>query len=285
MKKGVALLITIGFLTVLTALIGYMFSISKKTFDEVNRVEIRNQSSIIFSDVKVLLDSYAKDVKDSEDLSNFLLGTPLFYDKKSGLFLQVKMNYLSNKVNINSILIKNKTDNNIVLFLQNICETYNILDSSFFIALLLDTIDEDEVSRQALSEISRENIKFSNLRLIDMSHFETLLDYYTEITKDDNIKKVPWGKLIYFGDTQKNIVDCDKMSKELINAFRLSVEDFSGCADLEDEENKKIAIKYNLKEFNKKDSYFIDVNIFYTINEIQDETSFIYDIKTNYSTN
>ena len=85
MKKGIALLITIGFLTILTALIGYMFSISQKSFDVVDKVEAINQSSIIFADVKAILDSYAKKIEDSEDLDMFLAGIPTIYNQKSKL--------------------------------------------------------------------------------------------------------------------------------------------------------------------------------------------------------
>lgn len=281
MKKGIALLITIGFLTILTALIGYMFSISQKSFDEVNKTETINQSSIIFADVKAILDSYVKKVKDSEDLDIFLAGIPPFYDQKSKLTLHVGIESLSNKININSLLVKKKVNKHIENFIKNICETYNILDPSFLVALILDTIDDDETSRQALSEISIENIKFSNSRVVDMNHFEKIVDYYAQTTQDTNIKRVPWGKLIYFGDKQKTNIDCDRLSKELVNVLRLQVEDFFGCDSLENEESKKIAIDYSLKPYNKNISYFVQVTILYEIDSIEDNISFDYDIKTN----
>ncbi|WP_156928237.1 hypothetical protein [Sulfurospirillum arcachonense] len=48
MKKGIALLISIGFIAVFTALIAYVFSLSNKSFEEIERVELKNQSAIIF---------------------------------------------------------------------------------------------------------------------------------------------------------------------------------------------------------------------------------------------
>ena len=93
MKKGIALLITIGFITVLTALLGYMFAISKKSFDEVNKIESKNQSFIMFKDIKTILDRYTFDIKDSDDLSKFLLGLNPFYihSKKNKLSLDIKI--------------------------------------------------------------------------------------------------------------------------------------------------------------------------------------------------
>ena len=280
MRKGIALLITMGFITVLTGIIAYIFSITSGIFDEVVKVDGKNQRTIFLKDIKIILDRYAKDVKDSDDLSSFLLGMPPFYDKKSELFLNIELEYLSNKVNLNSLLVKNKVDKNIEEFLKNIGETYNILDISFFIALLEDTIDEDDISRQSLSEISREDLKFSNSHIVNMSHFKKIIKYYVTTTRDTNILSVPWDKLIYFGELNTSVVDCDKMSKELVNIFRLDVENFSGCVDLENVEDKKIAQKFNLKKFSKQNNFYVVAKAFYQIGDFQDKISFGYNLKT-----
>ena len=280
MKKGIALLITIGFIVILTSIITYMFSITEKVFDVASKVDTKNQKAILFSDVKSLLDRYAQDVKNSEDLDTFLLGTPPFFDEKSDLSLQIELKPLSNKININSILIKNKVDENIQNFIQNISATYNILDVSFFISLILDTIDIDDISRQALSEISRENVKFSNSRIINKDHFDIILNYYANTIRDNNILKVPWDELIYFGKTQKSILDCDRMGRELVYILGLNIEDFGGCSDLVSEENKKIADNYAMKIFSKESSYFMLVEAIYQLNSTDNKISFIYDMKT-----
>lgn len=280
MRKGIALLITMGFITVLTGIIAYIFSITGGIFDEVVKVDGKNQRTILLKDIKTILDRYAKGIKQSDDLSNFLVGMPPFYDKKSELFLNLELEYLSNKVNLNSLLVKNKIDKNIEEFLKNIGETYNILDISFFIALLEDTIDEDDISRQSLSEISREDLKFSNSHIVSMNHFKKIINYYVAITRDTNILNVPWDKLIYFGALHPSVVDCDRMSKELINILRLNVEDFSGCDDLEDTESKKIAQKFNLKKFSKEDNFYVRAKALYEVGEFQDEVLFDYDLKT-----
>ncbi len=281
MKKGVVLLITIGFITVLSAIIAYMFSLSNSAFDEAQKSEQFNQSSILFYDVKDILDSYAKDVNDSEDLRTFLMGTPPFYDDKSALSLDVELEPLSNKININSILIKNKIDKNIVKFLQNVCETYNIIDSNFFIDLVLDTIDSDSVSREAMSEISQENMKFSNGRVLNFEHFKAILEYYVKKVQDRNILKVPWRELIYFGKSEYSEVDCDRMSRELINVIGFNSEDFAGCSELKDAVSEKIGSKFHLKSFSKVKNYYILVKISYQTNSIQDQIEFKYNIKNS----
>jgi len=281
MKKGIALLITIGFIIILTTLIAYIFTLSNRAFDAVDNVQKRDQSQVIFSDVKKLLDSYASEIEDDKDFSTFLSGTPSFYDDKSGLGLEVEIKPLSDKININSVLINKKVNKNLVQFLQNICETYNILDPSFFIALILDTVDEDSIEREALSEISLHKIKYPNGNIYDKVQFEELESYYADVVQDKNIFSVPWEQLIYFGGKNSGIVDCDRMSKEMIFLFGLDSENFTGCSDLNNsKENKEIALKYNLKKFSKENNYDILVKIYYQVNSVKDRASFIYDMKT-----
>ena len=192
--------------------------------------------------------------------------------------MYVELNYLSGKININSLIVNKKVDKNIVEFLKNIAQSYNILDISFFIALLEDTIDEDDISREAFSEISREDIRFSNSRIINNRHFRRILEYYVDIVKDKSVLKVPWEKLIYFGKTKQTVVDCDRMSKELISILGFDEESFSGCVDLEDQQYKTIAEQYNLKSFSKQNDLYLNVKIFYEIEDLQDKIDFTYKI-------
>ena len=274
MKKGIALIITVGFITILGAIIAYVFSLTQGVFNEALKADAKNQRTILHSDIKNMLDTYAKRIENSEDLTNYLLGIPPIYDEKSGLSFYVELEYLSNKININSLAV----NENIVKFLKNIAQNYNILDISFFIALLEDTIDEDDISREAFSEISREDIRFSNSRIINNRHFRRILEYYVDIVKDESVLKVPWEKLIYFGKTKQTVVDCDRMSKELISVLGFDEESFSGCADLEDQQYKTIAEQYNLKSFSKQNDLYLKVKIFYEIENLQDKIDFTYKI-------
>ena len=274
MKKGIALIITVGFITILGAIIAYVFSFTQGVFNEALKADAKNQRTILHSDIKNMLDTYAKMVETNEDLTNFLLGIPPVYDEKSGLSLYVELEYLSNKININSLAV----NENIVKFLKNIAQSYNILDISFFIALLKDTIDEDDIEKEALSEISREDIRFSNSRIVNKRHFKKILEYYVDVTKDESVLKVPWERLIYFGKTQQTVVDCDRMGKELISVLGFDEESFSGCANLEDQQYQEIAEKYNLKSFSKQNELYLNVKIFYEIEDLKDEIDFVYKI-------
>jgi len=285
MKKGIALLITIGFIAILSAVIAYMFSLSNKVLTTNTKMQQINQSAVLVDDVKTLLDSYAHAAKNDNNLSRFLMGIPPFYDSKNGLSLEVDTIPLSNRININAILINNKVDQNIVKYLQNICATYNVLDSTFFISLVLDTIDTDENARQALSEISVENLKYTNGSIADKREFKVLERYYAEVAQDKNIFNIPWDQFIYFGGHTTGMVDCDRMSKEMLAILGFDSENFAGCSDIKSNESKAIATKYNLKKYTKENNYYILVKIYYQIQSIKDSMSFIYDIKTNKASN
>ncbi len=280
MKKGIALLITLGFIAILGTLIAFIFSLTNKVHNEVDNIHIKNQSSVLFSDVKKLLDSYSSQIEDESDFANFLLGAPPFYDAKSKLGLNIGIVPLSNKININSILANKKIDKNLVQFLKNICEKYNILDPSFFISLVLDTIDKDSLAREALSEISLQNPKYSNGTIYDLNQFKVLESYYANLVQDKNIFSVPWGQLIYFGNKNSSMLDCKRISKELAYVIGLDSENYTGCSDLNSTRNKKISERYNLKNFNKANNYYVLVKIYYQINSIKDKASFVYDTKT-----
>ena len=285
MKKGIALLITIGFITVLTLLIGYMFLFSETIFKKVQKSDFPNQRVIIFDDIKSIMDTNAKNVKDYDDLSNFLYKIPPLVDKKNQLFLSVSMIPLSNKIDLNSVLVNKKVNKASVDFIRQISETYNVLDSHFLISLILDTIDTDDISREALSEISREDVKFSNGRIIDIEHFQKILEYYDKIVDDKSVFKIPWEKLIYLGSGKSDLLDCDRLSKELVNVLGLDLDGYEGCSSVNETQNIKISQKYNLKRFKKGKNYFIFVKIGYKIGKIADTMVFTYNINGGEVTN
>lgn len=280
MKKGIVLLLTLGFIAILSVLISFVLSLTNRIYGEVNSVHIKNQSFILFSDIKKLLDDYSDQIENDNDFTNFLLGAPPFYDDKSKLGLNVEITPLNNRININSILIDKKINNNLIQFLKNVCEKYNILDPNFFISLVLDTIDEDNLEREALSEISLQNLKYSNGAIYDMNQFIILEKYYANTVQDKNIFRVPWEKLIYFGEKNSTILDCKRVNKELIFLIGLNSNNYSGCSDLNNTKNKDISKKFNLKRFNKENHYYVLVKIYYQINDIKDKASFVYDVKT-----
>jgi len=281
MKKGIALLVTLGFITILTTIIAYMFSVSKENFQKIEKIDSRNQSAILYKDGKIIVDKFVKKIKNSDDLDRFLSKvSPFIYQSKEGS-LHVEVIPLSNKININSLVINNIVNKNTLDFIKSTCSFYNILDSKFFIDLLLDTIDEDDIARQAQSEILIKNKKFSNSKIVNYNHLKAIMSYYVSVTNDKNILQIPWEKLVFFGSMQKEMLDCDRMSDDLERVLGLDFQSFKGCSDLVGVEAIQIAQKYSLKKFTKANNYYILVKIFYSMEEFKNRILFVYNIKDN----
>jgi hypothetical protein len=281
LRKSIALLLTLIFITIVLGIVGGIIGIYKKLSKSNFEKEI-SQNSILIRDIKNILDNIVNDINDTKILYNTFPIT-----NKDGSFRAlIKIKPLLDKVDINEYLNKEK-EKYIDRFLDNILEYYQVNDPLFFKALLKDTIDKDDIERIANSEIKLKNSFFKNGKIYNYSHFKKILDYYAKITKDESVYNIPWKSLIYFGD-KESIIDCDIINNKVAKFLGLIYnEEYLGCKELKAyEENKKILQKLSIIPFNKKISYLVNVeidyndvklNIFYNINKKR-----IENIKSNF---
>jgi hypothetical protein len=130
--------------------------------------------------------------------------------------------------------------------------------------LILDTLDNDDIERVSNSEIRIKNRFFKNGRIYNFLHFKQILDYYFKYTDDDYIYKIPWKKLIWFGN-KKSIIDCNIINRDVAKFLGLIFESNLECKTLNEiSENKDILKKLSIIPFNKKISYLIDIEINYS---------------------
>ena len=86
--------------------------------------------------------------------------------------------------------------------MTRIPDGYNVLDTTFFLALLMDTIDIDRNERIAQSEIALLDDTAREGKIYNAHHFKQIIDYYITLNGDTNIRNVPWNDLIQFQQTQ-----------------------------------------------------------------------------------
>ena len=146
---------------------------------------------------------------------------------------------LFDKININEIALK-KTKPFIKQYLLNILSTYNIKDPEYFIDLILDTIDSDKEERNAYSEIKLIDPSFPNGKIYSFKHFKKILKFYAQQRRDKDIFKIPWKKLIYFGDKKIYPIDCKRINKNIATFLGLVFEEYSCKEILNYDENKKL---------------------------------------------
>jgi hypothetical protein len=267
-------------LGIVAAIINIYKNISKNYFEK----DI-SQKSVLIMNIKSILDGFIKDINESDIKEIY---NTFFIKNKDGSFkVLIQIKPLLDKININEYLNKNKKKY-IDMYLNNILEFYQIQDPVFFKALILDTLDNDFIERVGNSEIKLQNKFFKNGKIYNYSHFKQILDYYVKFTEDNNIYKIPWKKLIWFGNVD-NIIDCDILNKDVAKFLGLNFEENIGCKELKNKpENKDILKNLSIIPFNKSTPYLVDIKIkyfkenleiFYDINEKRIEyikSNFLY---------
>lgn len=206
-RRGIALLITIAFITAIAALIAVAGGILNQGFAGASRKAFLVQSDVLLSDIQTLLRQNTADMNDSTAL-DVLLSLPLFFgDKQAGVMTDLTFASDASCVNVNLLLeTETATDNNAsptmrtayTAYFERILQFYSVADAELLLAMIADTIDGDLDERLPGSEIALEEPDFSQGRIYDLHHFRQILAAYKRQTRDYNVDTVPWRMLIGF---------------------------------------------------------------------------------------
>ena len=266
MKKAIALFLTLIFITAIMAILGGIFAVYQK-FTKDKFYKNISQNSILIQNTKSILKTILKDINQSK--IQYILNTFPISSKDGNFRALIKITPLLNRVDINEI---NK-NSLIKKYLENILEYYQTVDPIFFENLILDTIDKDKKERSGGSEIILKNPFFKEGKIYNYSHFKEILDYYVKFTNDKSVYKIPWQKLIFFGNGN-SVIDCNIMNKNVAKFLELKFNNIS-CKNLKSfKENSQIMQKLNIIAFNKNINYPIKINILYS----DENLTLIYDI-------
>jgi len=207
-RSGIALLITIAFITAIAALIAVAGGILDRGFSSAGHKAFLVQSNVIFSDIYDLLRQNTKDINDSDTL-DILLSIPLFFgNKKDGIMTDITFASDASTVNINHLIRKPEgtTPRGVIIptepayeaYLDHILTFYNVSDPLLLISMIADTIDDDMDERVYGSEIAMQSPEFSQGKIFNMRHFRQILDAYKRQTLDFSVDTIPWEKLVGF---------------------------------------------------------------------------------------
>jgi len=210
-RKGIALLSVLVLLVAMSLLLLVSFSISEKYFKDEKRIKLSAQMNRIALDAKSILVNTLKNF-DSPEAYDFLFSQP-FIINNSNYSITFLFQPFENSLNINKMVKNGKVVNAYQDILENILMAHNVVDTSFFINLLLDTIDMDINARVYGSEIAIEEPFFRNGKVFSLEHFEKIVDYYAYARDDKNIYNIAWNKYINF-DSEK--IDINFVSLELL---------------------------------------------------------------------
>lgn len=261
MKKGVALLITLFFIIVIVGIITAVMNIYGNYIKDSFYKNI-SQNSVITENLKNVLKGFSDEINSSDDLDNIIGEFPVA-SKEGDFKADIEISRISDKLNINELGVKESKDY-VLAFLNNILTAYEVSDPQYFTDLLLDTVDEDKIERNAESEIINYDYKFPNGKIYNFRQFKEIMDVYAKNRDDKNIYKIPWREYIYFGDKKLEQIDIENISDEMAKYLGLK---FEGTFDPEEarknKDNAKILQNLDIIPFDKKEDYFIKAAVTY----------------------
>jgi hypothetical protein len=209
-RKGIALLMTLAFVSAIAALIAIGGNVLQQGFKQTGTKAFLIQSNAIFPNIYTILQQNSADINDSDALDIFL-SVPLFFEnKQNGIMMDISFVSDASKVNINRLIPAGgntvpasgetavPTDPAVENYLTRILTVYNVSDTILLISMIADSIDMDTNERSTGSEITLDDPDFMQGRLYNMHHFKQLLNAYKRQTLDFNVDDIPWENLIGF---------------------------------------------------------------------------------------
>ena len=297
-RRGIVLLMTLGFIAVITALILWSVSISKSRFDKVVSIDNENQFSLIFKDFTKSITQL--DINSSEMLEIFLrLYIYPLPEEKTGIGLGFESQTLMDKLNINYILssLVNHETNSSGAYqdpylrrpLEKFFASFELSDPFLMVDILLDCIDRDDLERGSFTEIVLEDFDFRQGKIYNFEQFEKIKSAYYKSSRDENIFKITKEKfenVFYFGEPKERLLlDCK--GRHIIDTLSLIVEDEMSilaesdiCQEANTTAMKTLNQIYNISQFANKKKYLVKCNLNIDTENSMRNVSFIYDVST-----
>jgi len=226
MRRGVALLITLGVITTLITLIGISFSYLDKAKQNSTDMSALIQANILYKDVSTVLGSLL-DSKNSDTVISTLYLLPVVIQEDGGdFYMNINCRPTSNGIDINWLFFKNyktkeKEFNLIDNMLGLIIDKYDIENGSKLMELLYKAIDGEKTIYNIPSRIKEKKSINSE------KQFNNILKEYQLQTGDSKIFSVPWSSYISFVD-KDSMIDSKYLSVNFISLlFNIELEDVS----------------------------------------------------------
>jgi len=185
-KKAVVLLITLGFIAVITALVMQTVSLSKSSFDDLMSIKNQNQLSLYMLNLTNLLQS-----QNESDIKDYLVdqGDIPIFDEKSGVNISISCRSLDKRLNLNKLLSCDKEECDDVI--KTYAKELELADDDYFLALLKDTVaPQKNQERRSGSKIILDDKTFSDGCILTYKTIEQIQEKYFAEVRDPNIFKI-----------------------------------------------------------------------------------------------
>ncbi len=287
MKNGIALIITLGIIAIITAIVLNSITLVDKSFKQTSKVQSLIQNQLILTHMEKALTQLTSQINDSSALQALMGEFPGLADDDGAFILSFALRPAQAKVNINAMF---KDDNKTLdpaykQYLYTILNLHEVLSPDQMIALIADTIDLDQEDRAPESERINKEVDFSNGAIKNFELLQQLSRTYAKELKDTNIFKVKWEQYFFLGPLFKSTtLDCDFLSWEVAHALALKVNavegiDLVSCDALSRDQNETLS-SYNIAPFKKGSTYFIEVEAAFETQNTQGKFQALYDLNS-----
>ena len=289
-RSGIALLLTVMFVIVITVAIGYGLKQVNSAATVVKQENFMYQSNILIEDILHILQTTpeiqaAIDTNSSEAL--FLLISQAAFIPFESHGLEMLLKIKSARAKFNPAELDTNNTEQMKLFMNN----YNI--NSQYVDILLDNINGIKEDNSYNSRIFDEHPYLFRDYIASSEHLKIINDFYTKEYNDNSLSKIDFDNLFYYSSDRNMKIDLNyatpevwemltgvqKERAEVLSAgggFYTKYEDLG----LNDDELE------NLKHF--KTSFYepiLDVEVEIRQNDLISNIHFEYNIKTKKGSN
>jgi len=214
-RSAIALMITLLFIVAITASLAVSLSYVNSSNQKIKDSKFLIQCNSIVEDILGFLKTSpdVKEIKDAESFNMLLLTAgviPLEF-KSLRVFIEIKS--ARAKFNINSLSTSKKLQDSF----KNYLARYNVADSEYLVALLLDNthggLNDPSILYQ--SDIFDEKMWLYRDKITSKKHLEEILNFYVKNRHDPAVHLVPWDNLVRFGDTNDTQLDVNYLTPDV----------------------------------------------------------------------
>ena len=292
-KRGVALLITLLFIMLITLSVG----IGLKQLNEVSHhMKAENflfQTSAILDDALRLLQNSKElnAINSSEEFSVFLSEAAFIPFEASGIKVSLELSSARSKFNVNSLIDSNNSiDADRVNSLKEYMSIYMV--NIGFVDVLLDSMGGIKEDMSYNSDLFNEKSRLFRDYIISDKHFDELSEFYLNYYRDNSLKNIDFKELFYFSNNRSHKVDLNYATVEVwemmlgcgkLKATELSKNSYDSFESigLSDEELDSVKKKFDTSFFEP----YLDVVIKIEQGEHSARIRFEYDIKEREGSN
>lgn len=203
----------------LTLLLGVSSDILKEHRKLAQKEKFFIQSNILLKDIKGIMDEGLAFVQDPATMDMLFLLPFDINHQQSELNISITFSSANTKLNINRLHPDDVNSSSYQYFydtIEYLLIEENVADYSYFMTLLLDTLDGDKTERIYGSEIALEEPFFKNGSIDDWEQFERILEQYATEREDRSIYEIEWREMIDFHSKK---IDLNYISPKLLSAL------------------------------------------------------------------